>query len=407
MAGQRGDLSAVERFWTWPVAERSDAFAALRRLPGPAYFTEPVVGSGLGGVGDLGWWALTRLADVRAATSRPDLFRSGPGRTDLVDLPVAADQDRLRRIAARALAPARVRGLAAFARRLSEQFARDIVAEVRERGRCDAANDIAARLPLAVTCALLGIPAAHQDLAARQGAIALAAGARPTRLREIARPAAELTELLTDLGHARRDRPGPDLLSALVGAEDAEDPLDPAELVGVFLALLMTGQTAVRNAISAGIAALGQFPEQALRWRTDLDAVTPTAVEEIIRWASPVVAAPRTVAQPALVGGQRLDQGDQVLLFYWSANRDEQFFAEPDRFDVRRSPNPHLGFGRSGPLPCLGSRLGSCLARLELTVLFRELLTALPGLRPSAEPTWRTSTFVSGIEHLPCEVAPM
>jgi cytochrome P450 len=165
--------------------------------------------------------------------------------------------------------------------------------------------------------------------------------------------------------------------------------------------LVVAGNETTRNAISHGVWLFDQHPDQRKIWLDDLDEVTPTAVEEIVRYATPVINMRRTVTGDVEVGGQQYHEGDKVLLYYNSANRDEAVFEDPDRFDVRRNPNPHVGFGGPGPHFCLGAHL----ARREITVMLQELYRRYPDLHVTGEPEQLRSSFINGIKHLEVALA--
>ena len=207
---------------------------------------------------------------------------------------------------------------------------------------------------------------------------------------------------MRELGRHRVENPTDDVTSALVNAEIDGERLTPDELASFFILLVVAGNETTRNAISWGLHLLTEHPEQRAVWLADIDGVTPTAVEEIVRWASPVIYMRRTLAVDAVLGGQQMSEGDKVALFYWAANRDPAHFRDPDAFDVRRSPNPHVGFGGAGPHFCLGAHL----ARREMSVMFRELLTRVPDIAATAPPQRLTSMFINGIKHLPVAFTP-
>jgi len=161
---------------------------------------------------------------------------------------------------------------------------------------------------------------------------------------------------------------------------------------------VVAGNETTRNAISHGLWAFTEHPDQRAIWAADFDTVAPTAVDEIVRWASPVIFMRRTTTAPTTLSGHDFAAGEKVILFYNSANRDEEVFEDPQRFDVLRHPNPHLGFGAPGPHFCLGAHL----ARREITVMFKELFRHLPDIRATAEPDRLRSNFINGIKHLPC-----
>jgi cytochrome P450 len=164
----------------------------------------------------------------------------------------------------------------------------------------------------------------------------------------------------------------------------------------------VAGNETTRNAISWGLHVLTANPDQLARWTADFDGLAPTAVDEIVRWSTPVIQMRRSLTRDFPLGGVDLAEGDKVLLFYNSANRDDAAFADPFRFDVGRTDNRHAGFGGYGPHFCLGAHL----ARREITVMFRELLHRLPDIHASGPPEHLRSLFINGIKHLPAEWTP-
>ena len=166
--------------------------------------------------------------------------------------------------------------------------------------------------------------------------------------------------------------------------------------------LVAAGNETTRNAISHGMKALCDHPDERRKWAADFEGVAPTAVEEIVRWASPVIHFRRTCTQDTELGGQKLRAGEKIVLWYNSANRDEAVFADPYRFDVTRAPNEHVGFGGPGAHHCLGANL----ARREITVVFRELFRRLPDLEITGEPEMLRSNFIHGIKRMPCAFTP-
>jgi cytochrome P450 len=214
--------------------------------------------------------------------------------------------------------------------------------------------------------------------------------------------AQDLAALVTELGEARLKDPQNDLTSALITAEVDGESLTPAELASFFVLLVVAGNETTRNAIAHGLVALTEHPDQRDAWMADFDAMAPAAVEEIVRWATPVIHFRRTCTQDARIGDQELHEGDKVVLWYASANRDAAVFDDPYAFDLRRTPNDHLGFGGPGPHFCLGAHL----ARREITVMFRELFRRMPDLRAAGEPVRLQSSFINGIKHLPAAWTP-
>jgi cytochrome P450 len=175
--------------------------------------------------------------------------------------------------------------------------------------------------------------------------------------------------------------------------------LSHQEIASFFILLCVAGNETTRNAISHGVLALSEHPEQRERWAAD-PGLTRTAVEEIVRWASPVTWMRRTATQDGEVNGHRFTTGEKFLLFYGSANRDPEVFREPEVFDLSRDPNPQVGFGAHGPHFCLGAHL----ARREIAVTFRTVFDRLPDLEVCGEPVRLRSSFVNGIKHLPARL---
>lgn len=408
------DLSDLE-FWARPPRERDAAFAALRRELVLPFYAEPELEQSLVDAGP-GYWAVLRHADVEAVSRQPEIFCSAAGATNIFDLPVEfleyfgsmINMDdprhlRLRRIVARAFSP-----------RMVAQIEQDIVAVVRRvvtdllaDGPGDFVARVAARVPLEVICRMMGIPEDRYPDVFRCSNVILGAQ-DPEYVPEgediaaaLLGAGAELVGLLSELAEQRRGRPGDDLVSALVNAEVDGERLTDQEIGSFFVLLVVAGNETTRGAIAAGLHALTEHPQERARWQADFDRLAVTAVDEILRWATPVTWMRRTATTDAEVGGRPVKAGDKLLLFYASANRDETVFAEPDRFDLGRSPNPHLAFG-SGPHFCLGAHL----ARREITEVFRQLFARVPDIHTTGEPVRLRSSFINGIKHVPCTFTP-
>ncbi|MDQ2729166.1 MAG: cytochrome P450, partial [Actinomycetota bacterium] len=300
------DLSDLEGFWTRPVAEREGAFRTLRRERPFAFFEEPETDFGPRGPG---YYAVTRYHDVVAASRNPELFCSGAGTTSVVDLPpefleyfgsmINMDDPRharLRRIVSRAFTPKRL----ADAEVTVAEVARSIVAGVAPKGRCDFVGEVAAALPLRIICEMMGIPDSHYQFVLDQTNVILGA-TDPEYVPETTDiPTAVLNagfglgQLMRELGEHRRREPTGDLTSALVNTEIDGERLSFEELASFFVLLVVAGNETTRNAISWGLVALTNNPDQRRRWAADFDGVAPTAVDEIVRWASPVIFMRRT-----------------------------------------------------------------------------------------------------------------
>ncbi|MFJ8041766.1 cytochrome P450 [Kitasatospora sp. NPDC096147] len=394
------DLADPE-FWRLPLPERAAAFARLRALDGPLYFTDLRTGRG--------FHALVRHADVVAASRDSKVFLSGPGvttpeparwvRTVFGDSMVNLDDPRhadLRRIVSRAFTPRLIS-------RVEEDIrvvARELVDRVAADRPADFVPSVAAQLPYRVICDMMGVPEQQ-----RRRILALVndasehTGVARSRLRVPGRglmALARMQQIIAALGRERRRRPTDDLISALVTADVDGRRLNSRELGAFFSLLLVAGVETTRNALAHGLHLLSTHPEQRELLTADLDGRLGGAVEEMVRHATPIIQFRRTVAVDHELNGTRLAAGEKVVLFFGSANRDEAVFTDPDAFDITRSPNPHLGFGGGGPHFCLGAYL----ARQEMRVLFRELLTRLPRIRSVGEPALVHSSFDNRVKAL-------
>ena len=403
------DLSDFE-FWTRPYEEREAAFLTLREEDPIRFFEEPMVEVLPPGPG---YYALTRHADVLEASKHPQLFCSGRG-TNIGDMPpdfleflgsmINMDDPkhaRMRRIVSRGFTPRQLDQMKGDV----EATAAGIVDDVIERGEGDFVTDIAATLPLRIIVDMMGIPRSQEEFIFDRTNVILGLGDAeyvPDQteggvMTALLTAAQDLSLLITELGEARVKDPKDDVTSALVTAEVDGETLSPAELASFFILLVVAGNETTRNAIAHGLLALTQHPEQRDLWAADFDRLAPTAVEEIVRWATPVIHFRRTVTEAgARIGDKTFQEGDKVVLWYASANRDAEVFKDPFTFDVRRTPNDHLGFGGPGPHFCLGAHL----ARREITVMFKELFNRMPDIRSVGEPARLQSNFINGIKHL-------
>lgn len=410
------DVSDVDlgswRFWSRDDDFRDGAFATLRRQA-PVSFHEPISGEGVDA--GAGHWALVRYDDVHFASRHPDLFSSSPNITIGDQTPELAEyfgsmiamddprHSRLRNIVRSAFTPKVVARIEESVRERARHLVATMVSEHPD-GRADLVTALAGPLPLQVICDMMGIAEHDHDKIFHWTNVILGFGDPDltTDFEEFATVAMEIGAYATELAEDRRARPGDDLTTALVAAEVDGEQLTSAEVASFFILLVVAGNETTRNAISHGVAALSRFPEQRDIWWADYDALAPTAVEEIIRWASPVVYMRRTLTRDTDLGGVAMAAGDKVTLWYGSANRDETRFADPWLFDVRRSPNPHLGFGGGGAHFCLGANL----ARREITLAFEELHRQIPDLTADDEPDRLLSAFIHGIKRLPVRWTP-
>jgi cytochrome P450 len=395
-----GDL-ADPAFWERPERDRRDVFARLRGLDRPV-FVQPA--------GGRGYHALVRHADVVAASKNATLFSSEPAvttpeppgwvRTVFGDSMVNLDgtaHTALRTIVSKAFTPRRV---ATIVEDIGVA-AREIVDEVIATRPPDFVPAVAAQLPVRVICDMMGIaPKDRPWVLAQVTESTEFIGVRRSRLRlpgQNLRALAKLHLLVRAVGRERRREPTDDLVSALVTADVDGRRLSGRQLGSFFSLLLVAGIETTRNAIAHGLALLTEHPDQRALLLADLDARLPGAVDEIVRVASPIRQFRRRVTEDRVWRGYPLRAEDRVVLFYVSANADETVFADPETFDITRSPNPHVGFGGTGPHYCLGAHL----ARQEMAALYRELLIRLPDVRTVGEPEYAASSFDNRVRRMP------
>ena len=282
-----------------------------------------------------------------------------------------------------------------------DRAASELVDSISRRGRAEFVSDVSSRLPLAAICELLGIPREKWDeihtwtdetIGSSDPAIQVGRSRRETQ----SSGAMNLFAYFMQLAESKRQDPEDDLMTTLVEARIEGQPLNVLDLMSYGLILILGGNETTRNAISGGLLALIEHPEQLERLRAD-PSLMDTAIEEILRWTSPIIHFGRLVTEDVEIGGQTLREGEKLYMWYPSANRDEDVFAEPDVFDVGRSPNEHLAFGGFGEHFCLGANL----ARLELRSLFTHLLERLDEIELDGEVARLRSGFVGGIRALP------
>jgi cytochrome P450 family 142 subfamily A polypeptide 1 len=348
-----------------------------------------------------GCWGIATYEGVRAAEGNALVFsNAGGSRPESGPLPWMIDMDapehrERRRLVGGAFTPVRVRDRAANIRATCDE----LIDAFAERGECDLRRDLAAPLPLIVICDMLGVPPADRDSmlhwsdtllgSLNGGADALGAAA------EAFGAYAEYAQAMIA---EKRANPGDDLVSVLVHGEVEGDRLRDDEIMFEALLLLLGGDETTRNVTCGGVEALLTHPAQWRRLEDDRELLGG-AVEESLRWVSPIKNMNRTVTRDVEFGGRSLREGDRVLLLYESANFDDAQFDEPDRFDVARSPNEHVAFG-FGSHFCLGAHL----ARLELHTVFDRMVSRLPGLELASDgPPPRS---ITGISEMPVRFRP-
>ncbi len=406
----------LNEFWLRPMSQIEPDLARLRADSPVTFLPEAQVPEGVPLPQGPGAWVVTRHADILHVSKNPQLFSSAGGIT-LLDSPpefneffssmIAMDDPRharLRRIVSAGFTPRMLKRLEDSV----QTVAAEIVDTVSERGEVDFVVDVAAALPLKIVCELMGVPESQYRYVFDRTNVILGATDpeyvpdQTDILTAILTAGGDLAALMTEVAESKRGGDGTDLTSQLMNAELEDDRLTGADLASFFILLVVAGNETTRNAIAWGLKFLTDHPDQHAVWAADFERVSQTAVEEIVRLASPVTYMRRTVLADTEVGGQHLAAGDKLAMFYLAANRDEAVFDRPYAFDVRRDPNPHVGFGGPGPHFCLGAHL----ARREITVMFRELFQRLPDIRATGEPQPLSSSFIHGVKHLQAEFTP-
>lgn len=376
----------------------------LMRAQAPVYWHERAPGPA--------FWSITRYEDALKVYHDPATYSSERGmalsfahnlppeaQTGFGQMLILTDPPRhtkMRQIINRRFTP---RAIAPYHPHV-RKIAADIIDRVAGAGRCDFVVDVAAKLPTAVICEMMGIPPADWEL---MFAIAnMSIGSEDPEYQdgrsadETGRQAElEAFGYFSRLVEQRRQSPGEDLVSALVFGEIEGEKLTDMEVLFNCFLLIIGGQETTRNATSGGLLALLEHPGEHARLRRD-PALLPTAIEEVLRWTSPITHLMRTARRDGELGGHRIRGGERVVVWNASANRDEEVFADPYRFDISRRPNDHLAFGH-GEHFCIGANL----ARLELSVMVEELMRRLPDIELADEPERLRSNLVAGIKHMP------
>jgi cholest-4-en-3-one 26-monooxygenase len=361
-----------------------------------------------GGDGWPGFWAVTRHADVAHVSRHAELFSSAERLSvfnehsdhviemqRLMMLNMDPPQHtRQRAFVNRGFTPRMIGLLEPRIRQICDE----LIDEIAVRGEADFVTDIAAPLPLQVICELVGAP-----LEDREWIFEISnrlVGFDDPEYRALAEQGRHAAGLLFEYAHKlaerRRDSPADDILTKLLQPDEAGEVLTATEFQLFFLLLTVAGNETTRNAAAGGMLALFEHRDQWQRL-TESPELVGSAAEEIVRWVSPVNMFRRTTMNATMIGDQPVAGGDKVVVFYSSANRDEEVFASPFSFDIGRDPNPHVGFGGGGPHFCLGRHL----ATLELQVLFGALAERMPGLELVGPVSRLRSNFVNGIKHMP------
>jgi cholest-4-en-3-one 26-monooxygenase len=398
------DLLDFDRFQR---QEHHEMLAVLRETdPGIHFHPEP---------DGPGFWAVTRIEHLREVNRHPELFSSNLGGTQLVDNDtpegqmmrdsIMLDMDppkhtRYRKLVNRGFTPRMIGLLEAYL----ENRTRIIVDRVSELGECDFVTELSAELPLQAIAEMMGVPLEDRgkifDWTNR-----IIGSADPdfaSTEEEAGTAMAELYAYSHELQMQRRDTPADDIVTTLLGAEIDGDHLSEFEFDTFFLLLCVAGNETTRNTISHGMHAFMTNPEQWQAFLADPEGRMDLAMEEVLRWATPVLHFRRTCTQDLELGGVKMKAGDKVVMWHIAANRDPRAFAEPYTFDISRSPNDHIAFGGGGPHFCLGANL----ARMEMRLMFRELAARTPDMQLAGDLKYLRSNFIGGVKAMPVRFSP-
>jgi len=403
------DLSS-RAFWSMTAAERERSFAELR-AERPVSWHPPVEDSLMPDPDDPGFWAVTRRADIVTVSRDNGTFASGQG-VIFENVPIelleasnsflemdAPRHTKLRKLAVSAFTPRQVRSIEDSI----QANAKTIVEELSAAGSgADFVDLCAKELPVRTLSDMLSIPESERERMAH-ATEALMSWADPIYLdgrdpvEVLAESQAYLHQVAAELIADRRARSCDDLISGLVNAEVDGDHLEDAEIAAFFVLLAAAGNHTTRQTTSHAMKALTDFPDEKAWLLEDYENRIGTSVEEFIRWASPVMTFRRTATRDFELGGQTILAGEKVVMFYPSANWDTEAFDHPERLDLGRSPNPHVGFGGGGAHFCLGAHV----ARTQLRAIFRELLRQLPTIE-AGDPIYPAGNFVHAVRSMPC-----
>jgi methyl-branched lipid omega-hydroxylase len=400
----------TDTFWRLPLDERDRAFAALRERC-PISF-HPELETLAGGPEGPGFWSITRYEDVKTINRRAEMYSSAGGITLAEVAPetleffgsmIVMDDPRhskFRLLVQKGFTPKTVAAIEQSVR----TRARALMAQAAAMGTCDFVENFAAPLPLQVICDMLGVPAEDEKQIFDWTNIILGAGDPDFggSFDALFNGALGMYNYAQALGQERLDHPGEDLVSILMHADVEGQRLTPAEFGSFFILLAVAGNETTRNAISWGMKMLTEHPDQLRAWQAD-PGMTPQAIEEVVRWASPVIHMRRTALEDTRIGDTAIAAGDKLVMWYWSANRDESVFTNGHAFDLRRAnAKDQLGYGGGGPHFCLGANL----ARREITVMFEEIFRWFPDMRITGEPARLLSPFINGIKRMDCAFSP-
>ena len=404
------DLSSPE-FWTMPRDWRDGAFKTLRDEAPFQFFKEAQIEDSPIPAGP-GYRALTRHDDIWHVSRNPQVFCSGKG-SNIGDLPVEINEFfgsminmddpkhfRLRSIVSKGFTPKEITALEESVRIRSKSVI-DRMFERFPNRECDFVHEVAALMPLQIICDMMGIPESDEEMIFNWTNTILGVGDPEFvgSFEDLVRVGGEIFAYALALGEDRLKNPRNDIASVMMHAEVDGERLTAQEFGSFFILLVVAGNETTRTAIAHGMRELTIHRDQRDIWFNNFEAHTKTAVEEIVRYATPVIHFRRTATQDTEIAGQKILEGEKVVMFYQSGNRDERVFANPYDFNVLRDPSPaQVGFGAGGPHFCLGANL----ARREIAVMFDEIRRRVPNLEITSEPAYLQSSFINGIKRMNC-----
>ena len=404
------DLSSPE-FWTQPRDWRDGAFKTLRDESPFQFFKEVQIEDSPIPAGP-GYRALTRHDDIWHVSRNPQLFCSGQG-SNIGDLPVEINEFfgsminmddpkhfRLRSIVSKGFTPKEITALEESVRVRSRQVI-DRMFERFPNRECDFVHEVAALMPLQIICDMMGIPESDEEMIFNWTNTILGVGDPEFvgSFEDLVRVGGEIFAYALALGEDRLKNPRNDIASVMMSAVVDGERLTAQEFGSFFILLVVAGNETTRTAIAHGMRELTLNRDQREIWFNDFETHTKTAVEEIVRYATPVIHFRRTATEDTEINGQPIKAGEKVVMFYQSGNRDERIFTNPYEFNVRREIAPaQVGFGAGGPHFCLGANL----ARREIAVMFDEIRRRVPTLEITGEPAYLQSSFINGIKRMQC-----
>ena len=404
------DLSDPE-FWTAPRDIREGAFHTLRTQQPVSWWEEFDFPDAQFPQGP-GYWSLVNHEDIWHVSRNPQLFCSGKG-VNIGDMPLEIGEFfgsmimmddpkhfRLRSIVSKGFTPKEIARVEQYVHVKAARVVDDLLERFPDR-ECDFVHEVAAPLPLQIICEMMGIPTQDEAQMFAWTNVVLGVGDPEftTSFETLVAAGMGLFQYAQALGEDRLAHPREDLTSIMMHAEVDGQRLTAQEFGSFFILLVVAGNETTRNAISHGMRLLTQHRDQRDLWWNAWEANTKTAVDEIVRYSTPVISFRRTATEDTVVAGQTIEAGQKLVMWYNSANRDDAVYTDPFRFDVTRQPQPaQVGFGAGGPHFCLGANL----ARREIAVMFDELRRRMPTIEIVSEPDYLQSNFINGIKRMRC-----